>query len=80
MSWSLVGQIVVLTLLAIVVLIVVAGFIIGIHQHVTGKASGRYHDDLDLPEIPHFTVRGGVIRPAEDPSTVLDVLGRKDHQ
>ncbi len=41
---------------------------------------GRYHDDLDLPEIPHFTVRGGVIRPAEDPSTVLDVLGRKDHQ
>jgi hypothetical protein len=41
MSWSLVGQIVVLTLLAIVVLIVVAGFIIGIHQHVTGKASAN---------------------------------------
>lgn len=49
MSWSLVGQIVVLTLLAIVVLIVVAGFVIGIYQHTVGK-----------PEEPEIT--GGQIR------------------
>ncbi|AWY05499.1 hypothetical protein PBI_MORRISSEY_57 [Gordonia phage Morrissey] len=54
MSWSLVGQIVVLTLLAIVVLIVVAGFIIGIHQHVTGKASAKTYETTAAGEPLHI--------------------------